>query len=394
MKIAVLTSRYPIEKEPYNHMFVHIRNREYLRKGENVEVFIPSKENYSYTFEGIRVTASPVKDIIKKLEKFDVVFIHLLHPSLIPEIDGSYIYEYLLKYRIPTLFFIHGIEVQKIWVSRREDIELSKPKSIIRFLYHDFFKIPKMKNFINRFLSEHPYSRFIAVSEWMLRNVHTNMGIDISPKSVIIPNGVDTKLFKFKDRWNKRYNVLTIRPLILKGKYAVDLAINTFKYIKTSQISLSIYGRGRDAAIIRQMIKNSSFRSKIILNEVFIQNREIPKIHDLHGIYYAVTRMDAQGVSMCEAMASGLPVVSFNICGIPEFIKHMETGILVRPYNLKEAAEWIETLVEDKNLYIKLSENARKFIEQIDIKETTQKELEVAQKLTFNDYMEGNTYEK
>jgi len=382
MKIAILTSRYPTEKEPYNHMFVHIRNREYLKKGEDIEVFVPSRENYSYTFEGIKVTMSPVKDIIKKLENFDVVFIHLLHPSLIPEIDGSYIYEYLLKYRIPTLFFIHGIEVQKIWVSRREDIELFKPKSIIRFLYHDFFKIPKMKNFINKFLLEHPYSRFIAVSEWMLRNVHTNIGIDISPKSVIIPNGVDTKLFKFKDRWNKRYNVLTIRPLILKGKYAVDLAINTFKYIRTPQISLSIYGKGKDAAIIRQIIKNGSFRSKIILNEVFIQNREIPKIHDLHGIYYAVTRMDAQGVSMCEAMASGLPVISFNICGIPEFVKHNKTGILIEPFNIQEAANWIENLTYDRNLYIRISENARKFAETIDIKNTTQKELNIAKSLT------------
>ena len=381
MKIAVLTSRYPTEKEPYNHMFVHIRNREYLKKGETVEVFIPSRKKYSYFFEGVKVNKDSVRNIAKKLEKFDVIFIHLLHPSLIQEIDGSYLYDFILKYQIPTLFFIHGIEVQKIWISRREDIEILKPKSIVRFLYHDFFKIPRIKNFINRFLSEHPHFRFIAVSKWMLENVHTNLGIDISSKTKIIPNGIDTELFKFKDRWPKRYNILTIRPLILRGNYAVDLAINTMNFIKNSKISLSIYGKGKDAQTIKQIIKSNKFSNKITLNEIFVQHREIPKIHKLYGIYYAVTRLDSQGVSMCEAMASGLPVISFNVSAIPEFVKHMETGILIEPYNLKKAAEWIETLVIDRNLYLKLAENARKFIETIDIKKTTDKELEIAKNL-------------
>jgi glycosyltransferase involved in cell wall biosynthesis len=91
--------------------------------------------------------------------------------------------------------------------------------------------------------------------------------------------------------------------------------------------------------------------------------------------------MDAQGVSMCEAMASGLPVISFKIAAIPEFIEHLKTGILVNPFNLQESAEWIDNLVEDYNLYLRLSENARKFIETIDISKTTDKELQVAKEI-------------
>ncbi|XQF90920.1 hypothetical protein ACOBV8_06130 [Pseudoalteromonas espejiana] len=47
------------------------------------------------------------------------------------------------------------------------------------------------------------------------------------------------------------------------------------------------------------------------MNSRFLQPIEIPKVHQKAGIYLGVTRMDAQGVSMCEAMSSGLPTVSF-----------------------------------------------------------------------------------
>ena len=115
--------------------------------------------------------------------------------------------------------------------------------------------------------------------------------------------------------------------------------------------------------------------NKITLYNNFIPHSKIPDIHNQFGMYYAVTRMDAQGVSMCEAMASGLPVVSFDICAIPEYIEDGVTGLLVSPYDVKSAAENILELSINKNLYTTLAENGRKAMEKIDISVTTQKEL-------------------
>ena len=380
MKIAVITSRYPSEKEPYNHMFVHVRNKFYLQTGTHLSVFVPSKEDFFYTFEGVNVHRLPSNKIIKKLEHFDVVFIHLLHIYPIKDLDGSIIYEHIIRSRIPVLFFLHGIEVQKIWKSYKEEIEILSPKSLLRFLYHDFYQIPKMKKYI-RLLIKHPKCRFIAVSQWMKEEVYENIKVDITEKTVIIPNGIDTKLFAYSNQWNHRHKLLAIRPLILKGKYAIDLAISTMKNIREDSIKLTIYGKGKDYKKITNLIHRYKLLSKITIVNQFLNHSSIPKIHKKFGIYYAVTKTDSQGVSMCEAMASGLPVISFKVGGIPEFITPKRTGILVEPYNVKEAAQWIESLVYDKNLYLRISENARKFIETIDIRKTTEAELRVARNL-------------
>ncbi|TCK04456.1 glycosyltransferase family 4 protein [Phorcysia thermohydrogeniphila] len=380
MKIAVLTSRYPTEKEPYNHMFVHTRNREYVEKGVYVSVFVPSKNKYFYTFEGINVYRLPTFEIIKKLESFDITFIHLLHTYPIKEIDGSIIYNHIIKFEIPVLFFIHGIEVQKISKSYKDEVEITNPKSILRALYHDFYQIPKIKKIIKSLLN-YSKCRFISVSKWMLKEVYDNLKINLSSKAVVIPNGIDTNLFVYDNHWNYRYKVLTLRPLILKGKYALDLAVLTMKHIKQDKVNLTIYGKGKDESKIKDFINKQELSRRVKIINKFLQHKEIPIIHKNFGLYYAVTRMDAQGVSMCEAMASGLPVISFNVCGIPEFVKHNKTGILIEPFNIQEAANWIENLTYDKNLYIRISENARKFIETIDIKNTTQKELDIAKSL-------------
>ena len=75
MKIAIITSRYPSKGNPYNHMFVHMRSKEYIKQGEQVEVFVPSKESAEYVFEGVRVKTIPSKKIIKYLSKLRFLLI-------------------------------------------------------------------------------------------------------------------------------------------------------------------------------------------------------------------------------------------------------------------------------------------------------------------------------
>jgi len=380
MRIAVVSSRYPSPHSPYEYAFVHTRVKQYLAKGEQVTVLVPAKERAAYEFEGVRVHRMPVAEMPAILGQHEVAMLHLLHVSYVPERDGSLIYEFLWREQQPTVMFVHGIEVQKVFLARREQIHWLQPRSIAVSLYHDFFQIPKMRRHLVRFLEAHPRVRFVAVSRWMLAEVKRNLGLDLSAKAEIIPNGINTQLFAFKDRWAFRQRLLTIRPLILGGKYAVDLALETMRYVPPS-ISLDIYGRGPHAAKIRDRIQAYGLQRQVRLSEGFFAHPELPQVHEGHGIYYAVTRMDAQGVSMCEAMASGLPVVSFAICGIPEFVHHGQTGLLIPPYDVRRAAEAIQALVEDPNLYRRLAEGARRFAESISIERTTGRELALARAL-------------
>jgi glycosyltransferase involved in cell wall biosynthesis len=57
-----------------------------------------------------------------------------------------------------------------------------------------------------------------------------------------------------------------------------------------------------------------------------------------------------------EAMATGLPVVSTGIGGIPEMVVQNETGFLVRPGDAMLLAGAIEKVIDDRSLAQKLGE--------------------------------------
>jgi len=55
---------------------------------------------------------------------------------------------------------------------------------------------------------------------------------------------------------------------------------------------------------------------------------KLPLLMNEFTFFVAPSRTEAQGVSMCEAMACGLPVVATNVGGIPEFVINEYNGLL------------------------------------------------------------------
>jgi glycosyltransferase involved in cell wall biosynthesis len=74
---------------------------------------------------------------------------------------------------------------------------------------------------------------------------------------------------------------------------------------------------------------------------------------------------DAEGFGMVfiEAQAMGLPVVSTHSGGIPEAVRHGETGLLVREHDPQALAQAILRLLEDPELWQRYSLAGRKNVE-------------------------------
>src|SRR5438874_1093653 len=68
---------------------------------------------------------------------------------------------------------------------------------------------------------------------------------------------------------------------------------------------------------------------------------------------------------IAEAMASGRPVVSTTVAGIPELVANGETGLLVPPDDSKALANALERLVRDGNLRASFGRAARQRIEDV-----------------------------
>jgi glycosyltransferase involved in cell wall biosynthesis len=87
-------------------------------------------------------------------------------------------------------------------------------------------------------------------------------------------------------------------------------------------------------------------RQRLAVASVFV----LPSVVDAHG------GMDNLPTVIMEAMATGLPVVSTGIGGIPEMVVQNETGFLVRPGDAMLLAGAIEKVIDDRSLAQKLGE--------------------------------------
>ncbi|NTV52285.1 MAG: glycosyltransferase family 4 protein, partial [Candidatus Firestonebacteria bacterium] len=65
------------------------------------------------------------------------------------------------------------------------------------------------------------------------------------------------------------------------------------------------------------------------------------------------------GLIVIEAMARGIPVVATNTGGVPELIKHGETGMLVRPQDPDAIAAAVNFLLADPLRRMQIGESGR-----------------------------------
>lgn len=61
-------------------------------------------------------------------------------------------------------------------------------------------------------------------------------------------------------------------------------------------------------------------------------------------------------------MALGLPTISTDINAIPEAVKHLETGILIKPGSSDELVNSIQRLKDNENLRKQISEKGREYV--------------------------------
>ncbi|MBT8484902.1 MAG: glycosyltransferase family 4 protein [Phycisphaerales bacterium] len=72
-----------------------------------------------------------------------------------------------------------------------------------------------------------------------------------------------------------------------------------------------------------------------------------------------------------EAMALGTPCVSTDVTGIPEVVRHGETGLIAPQHDPAALADTLESLLGDEPLRLRLAQNARSLMEaEFDIRRT------------------------
>lgn len=370
--IQIITNTYKDQEHPYENGFIHTRVLEYIRNGHQTEVFVlnSKRKPCEYVFEGVRVTVGNAKDLYKVLNKNNdsIICVHFLTKSI-----AKVLSEITTPRKV--VLFVHGVEALK-WYERIFPggfSDIHRCVSFLKYMVSNSLTLPIIRKFLSK--TNHSLS-FITVSKWMKDKAEKNWNCKGKYKWEIIPNIINSEIFVYQDKSEDDVKkMLSIRPFTT-GKYANDITVkcvqNLLDEYKRNDLSITIVGKG---PLYNKIVQPLISKKNVYLENRFLNTMEIVDYHKKNGLFICPTRQDAQGVSMCEAMSSGLVPITLYNTAIPEFLPN-DKRLICR--NIKDMENLVLYLNNNPLEFIELSHICSDFIRSKCSYETTvRKEIEL-----------------
>ena len=184
----------------------------------------------------------------------------------------------------------------------------------------------------------------------------------------VIRLGVDSSRFEYRPpavRWAPAGPRRALMVARLVPKKGADVALGAMRRLQTrgSNLHLRIVGDGPERERLERLIAEWRLFNVTLLGALeHARTREEFADADLY-IQPSLTAEsgDQEGipVSLMEALASGLPAISTHHAGIPELIRHDETGLLTDEGDEEGLATAMDRVVSDANLAQRLAEAGR-----------------------------------
>ena len=195
----------------------------------------------------------------------------------------------------------------------------------------------------------------ISVPSGFLRDVFKEI-LNIEP--TVIPNISDLQQFSFRERFPVQAKLLTTRNL--EEMYNVDCVIKAFKEVHYHfpESLLGIVGEGSQRKVLERMVGVLGLTDCVKFYGR-VEHAEIQNVYDQYDIYVNASNVDNFPGSILEAFASGLPVISTLVGGIPYLVKDGVTGLLVKMNDYVALAEKVVQLVREPDMALRLAQNAK-----------------------------------
>ena len=227
----------------------------------------------------------------------------------------------------------------------------------------------------------------------MSRMIFTNSYANVAPsnylksafekagyKTHFIPNTIEIKNYQFKERTIINPKILWVRAF--DSTYNPQMAVKVLQLLKKgfSEASLTMVGPIKDDSfeLTKQLISELNLEDSINITGVLSKD-EWHKLSADFDIFINTTNVDNTPLSVIEAMALGMPIVSTNAGGLPFLIDHEVDGILVDKGDVDGMTNAITDLLDNPSRASKLAMNARMKVEVFDWSQVKNKWLNLLQ---------------
>ncbi len=207
-------------------------------------------------------------------------------------------------------------------------------------------------------------TRLIALSEAVQEKLINSAGFPRA-RITIIPHGLNLKFFPALEERPQAsderlpvvgtYGTLTEqkgqRDFLQAAKGVLDRGLDA---------EFLIMGHGPDKALLREIAETLDISRRLTFSASTItDSRNISSI----DVFVEPTHKEGFGMSVLQAMATGVPVVACGVGGIFSLIEDGKSGLLVSAGDVKGMTDNICKLLQDPALRVELAHNARQRVE-------------------------------
>jgi len=210
-------------------------------------------------------------------------------------------------------------------------------------------------------------ANFVITPSNYLKNIVSNWGVkDVNLARVY--NGVSIPERIFLKEFSKKTIVSSGRLVPWKG---FDILINCIAKVDANLI---IIGDGGDKERLEKLVRENNVSEKVSFTGS-LKREELLSYISGSNLFVLPSSFESFSFQLVEAMMLGSVVVALDAGNLKEIIKNGENGILIDQKDIDKLPEILNTLLNDKNLTKKLSENAKEDSKKFNV-DATVNELE------------------
>jgi glycosyltransferase involved in cell wall biosynthesis len=153
----------------------------------------------------------------------------------------------------------------------------------------------------------------------------------------------------------------------LEPLYDIETALRAFAIVRNSrpgaQMNLTIAGSGPERARLGNLAQELGMAADVTFTGR-LDNDLIGGLYQQADIFVNPSLVDNTPISILEALASGVPVVSTNVGGVPYVVEHQKTALLVPPGDPGAMARAVLELIDDPAKAERLARAGKESVQQ------------------------------
>lgn len=245
----------------------------------------------------------------------------------------------LIKLKIPVIVTVHGLPKPLFLPDGTETTDYSE------------------------FVADFGLDLVLAVSENVAKAIKAHLDSEFHEKVRTLYSGIDLSVFKPLPDLKKQWDLAFMGRL--EPMKSVDLFPEMLFLLKPKfpNLKMMITGEG---SLKDRIFKEFDERgvSSMVDYQGVVATEDVPVLINKSRIFIYPSRQEPFGLSIVEAMACGVPVITTNVFGPGEIIKHNYDGFAVPPDDVDSLVEAIEVLLIDNELRNRIRQNALKTVQE------------------------------